>query len=75
MGSTTVMTKQNMPSFSQKFEMAIKELSEKVEIGNKDVIREAAKLYKYLYNEALEKREGPKVSDSGDGAVTEISLD
>jgi len=64
-----------MLSFSQRFEMAIKELSEKVEIGNKDVIIEAAKLYKYLYNEVLEKRKGPKISDSGDGAVTEISLD
>ncbi len=69
------MTKQNKISFSQRVEIAIKELSEKVEIGNKDVKREAAKLYKYLYDEVVEKREGPKVTESGEGAITEISLD
>ncbi|MBN2322380.1 MAG: hypothetical protein JXQ30_01500 [Spirochaetes bacterium] len=69
------MTPKKKVSFHDRIEPAIKDLNERVEITEKDIQQEAARLYKYLYEEtAREMGTGPG-GDAGTDDVTEIPLD
>jgi hypothetical protein len=69
------MAKRKTESFSQRIDRAISDLSERVELADKDIVREASKLYSALYHEILGRSKGENGSGIDGEDITEISLD
>jgi hypothetical protein len=53
----------------------LKDLDEKIEVSDKDILGEAARLYKYLYEETVREMGTEPDGDAETEDVTEISLD
>jgi hypothetical protein len=69
------MAKSGSVSFSKRIDGVIKELCGKQELTDKDLLREASKLYKVLYNEVLERIKSDTGSNNAGEDVKEILLD
>ncbi len=62
-------------SFRDRVSAAVKDLDEKIEVSEKDILRESSKLYRYLYEETFRETGTEPDGDAGTEDVTEISLD
>jgi hypothetical protein len=62
-------------SFHDRIGVALKDLDEKIEVSDKDILGEAARLYKYLYEETVREMETETDGDAETEDVTEIPLD
>jgi hypothetical protein len=62
-------------SFHNRVRAALKDLDEKIEVSDKDILGEAARLYKYLYEETVREMGTEPDGDAETEDVTEISLD
>ena len=62
-------------SFVDRVSAAVKDLNEKIEVSEKDILQESSKLYRYLYEETVRETGTESHGDAGTEDVTEISLD